>query len=77
MHDVSFGKGRFFRNSPCKLEWVGKDRQQSHASCYSVAVVNNLIYDVDPDERTGTVAYYKSGHDDDDDDIEEVVKVCA
>ena len=32
---------------------------------------------MDPDERTGTVAYYKSGHDDDDDDIEEVVKVCA
>ena len=44
---------------------------------YSVAVVDNPIYDVDPDERTGTVAYYKSGHDDDDDDIEEVVKVCA
>ena len=41
---------------------------------YSVAVVDNPIYDVDPDERTGTVAYYKSGHDDDD-DTEEVVKV--
>jgi hypothetical protein len=43
---------------------------------YSVAVVDNPIYDVDPDERTGTVAYYRSGQDDDD-DTDEVVKVCA
>ena len=41
---------------------------------YSVAVVDNPIYDVDPDEKTGAVAYYKSGHDDDDDE-EALVKV--
>ena len=44
---------------------------------YSVAVVDNPIYDMDPDEKPDTVAYYKSGHDDDDDDQEELVKVCA
>ena len=43
---------------------------------YSVAVMDNPIYDVDPEERAGTVAYYRSGQDDDD-DTEEVVKVCA
>ena len=41
---------------------------------YSVAVVDNPIYDVDPDERAGAVAYYKSGQDDDDDE-EALVKV--
>ena len=43
---------------------------------YSVALVDNPIYDVDPDEKTGTVAYYKSGQDEDDDE-EELVKVCT
>ena len=42
---------------------------------YSVALVDNPIYDVDPDERAGTVAYYKSGQDDEDE--EEMVKVCT
>ena len=40
---------------------------------YSVAVVDNPIYDVDPDENPGVVTYYKSGHEDDDED--EQVKV--
>ena len=44
---------------------------------YSVAVMDmNPIYEVDPDEKVGTVAYHKSGQDDDDDDQEELVKVC-
>ena len=40
---------------------------------YSVAVVDNPIYDVDPDEKPGGVAYFKSGQDYDDED--EQVKV--
>ena len=42
---------------------------------YSVAVVDNPIYDVDPDAQTGPgiVSYYKSGQDSDDE--EEEVKV--
>ena len=39
---------------------------------YSVALVDNPIYDVDPDERAGTVAYYKSGHDGEHDEEEQV-----
>ena len=41
---------------------------------YTVAVVDNPVYDVDPDEKAGTVAYYKSGRDDDEDE-EEMVEV--
>ena len=41
---------------------------------YSVAVVDNPIYDVDPDEKpvgpAGVARYYKSGHDSDDEEAE-------
>ena len=42
---------------------------------YSIAVVDNPIYDVDPDAKpgAGVVSYYKSGQDSDDE--EEEVKV--
>ena len=40
---------------------------------YSVAVVDNPIYDVDPDEKAGTVAYYKGQEGDE--DQEELIKV--
>ena len=53
---------------------IKKGDNEEEEDKYSVAVVDNPIYDVDPDERVGTVAYYKSGHDGDDDE-EELVKV--
>lgn len=39
---------------------------------YSIAVVDNPVYEVDPDDKAGVVAYYKQG---DDEDQEELVKV--
>ena len=55
-----------------KDEQLIKKGDDEEEEDYSVAVVDNPIYDVDPDERAGTVAYYKSGRDNDE---EELVKV--
>ena len=43
---------------------------------YSVALVDNPIYDVDPDAHpgVGVVSYYKSGQDSDDEEEEVKVK---
>ena len=51
---------------------INKGDDEVEDDRYSVAVVDNPIYDVDPDEKAGTVAYYKSGQDEDE---EEQVKV--
>ena len=53
---------------------IKKDDDIEEDDGYSVAVVDNPIYDVDPDERAATVAYYKPGEEDDEDE-EEMVKV--
>ena len=46
---------------------------------YSVAVVDNPIYDVDPDAQpgAGVVSYYKSGQDSDEEEEEVKVNECV
>ena len=53
---------------------IKKGDDEEEEDKYSIAVVDNPIYDVDPDKRAATVAYYKSGQEDDEDE-DEVVKV--
>ena len=55
---------------------IKKGDDEEEDDKYSVAVVANPMYDVDPDERAATVAYYKSGQEDDEDeDEDEIVMV--
>ena len=37
---------------------------------YTVAVIDNPVYDVDPEEKAATVAYYKPGEEDEEEMVE-------
>lgn len=56
-----------------KDEQLIKEGDDEIGDDYSIAVIDNPIYDVDPDEKPGVVAYHKPGGEDDDE--EEQVKV--
>ena len=58
---------------------TGDDELDGEEEDMTVAVIDNPIYDVDPDERAGAVAYHKTGYDDDEDEEVKVHKssVCC